>query len=114
MQELMSLLHAELPQRVPHLDLQGQMTPMQPELVLGDSLQATLTFVPNGTHCWLLSNGGKEEAQAAGGAAGALCATYTPLPYTLLLRVEQLDGDASDAPGARHSRPIEGFFARAT
>ena len=121
MEELMSMLHLELPRRVPLLS--GSMAP---EIVRGDSLQVCLTFVPNITNCWLLSGGQEESAEAAPGAGvtgdrASYAATYAPLSHTLLLHVEPFDVDSSEAQPMHSApsnatiaqKPIEGYFAKA-
>ena len=117
MEELMSMLHSELPRRVPQLS--GSVPP---EIVRGDSLQVCLTFVPNNTHCWLLSGGQDEPGEATSAAGGTHAqATYAPLSHTLLLHVEPYDADSSEAQPMRSAppnaaiaqKPIEGYFAKA-
>jgi hypothetical protein len=118
MQQLMAIIHEELPLRLPPLLERPNPTASHPEIVRGDSIQVCLTFIPNATKCWLLCEGEK-ETQPDGAAAAASSSSkppstpraglyptsYTAVEYTLLLNVEPFRANSSDPQRMKTAPP---------
>ena len=75
--ELMALLHAEVPQRLPHALERGSAVAGPSAAVRADSIQATLTFVPRDSSCSLFC---PDDDRGLSAVSTTLLVAVEPLP----------------------------------
>ena len=120
MQQLMAIIHAELPRRLPPLLDRPQQASSHPEIVRGDSIQVCLMFIPFSTPCWLLCDSHGTGMQAGGQVLAPRRDTYTPVVYTLLLIVEPFNSNSTEPQSMKTAprqatiahRGLTGYFSK--